>query len=253
MKRAWVEEKIKEQYERRSAIVAEARGILVNSGLFTEEEAGELCRAANTKYPALPLIYAHSAYLDDAKRLAVLRSAENKLEKCTRYGHDFARLLDSEPMYFDGDIIITDPCYVCKGDDWELSGYGREMEKLGIKTYMTRDTIYGDWGCTVVESKTRKKLGNFCADAGLVSVLLLDEVLKYNPGFDYHKTRDWTTTWIKDFNGTVQFVVKPCRGTDTNADIADFDAWDYEVSVVGHGEDKKTGKKIDFYSKQTSI
>ena len=29
-------------------------------------------------------------------------------------------------------------------------------------------------------------LGSFCADAGMATVFLLDEVLKHNPDFDYH-------------------------------------------------------------------
>lgn len=34
-----------------------------------------------------------------------------------------------------------------------------------------------------------KNIGGFCADAGMVAVFLLDEVLKYNPNFDYHINR----------------------------------------------------------------
>jgi len=68
-------------------------------------------------------------------------------------------------------------------DDWEVCGYGDNMEKLGITTYLTSSTEYGDWSCTTYEEGTKKKLGNFCADAGLVSVFLLEEVLKYNPDF----------------------------------------------------------------------
>lgn len=44
-------------------------------------------------------------------------------------------------MRFKGDIIITDPCYICKESeyrdnnisDWELCNYGEDMEVLGIK------------------------------------------------------------------------------------------------------------------------
>lgn len=52
-----------------------------------------------------------------------------------------------------------------------------------------------------------KKIGHFCADTGMVAVFLLDEVLKYNPGFDYHINREWTTTLIKDFDGEVNYYV----------------------------------------------
>lgn len=69
-------------------------------------------------------------------------------------------------MEFDGDIIITDPCYIIRAehhgttpltdDDWEACGYGDNMEALGIHNYMTRDTIYGDWSCTVYNTDTNK-------------------------------------------------------------------------------------------------
>lgn len=81
---------------------------------------------------------------------------------------------------FDGDIIITDPCYIIRNEngitknDWHYCEYGEYMERLGIKNYLTHDTIYGDWGCTVFDSDTKKPLGRFCADAGLVSVYYID-------------------------------------------------------------------------------
>lgn len=52
-----------------------------------------------------------------------------------------------------------------------------------------------------------EKIGYFCADAGMVAVFLLDEVLKYNPDFDYHINREWTTTLIKDFDGEINYYV----------------------------------------------
>lgn len=112
-------------------------------------------------------------------------------------------------MKFKGDIIITDPCYVAKNsEDWKMSGYSSHMEILGIKNYICRDTIYGDWSCTTFNSDTKEIIGKFCADAGLVAVFLLDEVLKYNPNFDYHIKKPWTTTLIKDFDGEVNFEVR---------------------------------------------
>lgn len=166
------------------------------------------------------------------------------------------RYLDSEPQEFDGDIIITDPCYVARDSDWDedACGYGSEMQRLGLDHSMTRDTLYGDWGCTVYDDNTGGKLGEFCADAGMVGVFLLDEVLAYNPSFDYHKEKDWTTTWIKDFKGTVQFVVEyDCGVFGEDSDYAGQPWEDYSVVVVGHGVNKMTGERIDFRSKQTSL
>lgn len=237
----------------------------------------------------------------------------------------YNRYLDTEPMEFDGDIIITDSCYICnekdikdiypnhsdyithdsaseypdcremtqdeisrldplskmlikldskKGyiskqyqeekdkyekaiekycqnnrSDWELCNYGYNMDELGITNYMSRDTLYGDWSCTTYDLNTKEKIGEFCADAGMVSVLALDEVLKYNPEFDYHEKRTWTTTWIKNFKGTVQFVVTKDIGVDE-----ENHPWeDYSVEVIGHGIDKKTGQPINFIGTQTGL
>lgn len=88
-------------------------------------------------------------------------------------------------------------------DDWDLCEYGQNMGVLGIKKYLVSDTIYGDWSCTTYDDDSGKELGQFCADAGMVAVFLLDDVLKYNPDFDYHLKREWTTTWIKNFTGEI--------------------------------------------------
>lgn len=43
---------------------------------------------------------------------------------------------------FDGDIIITDPCYIIRNEngitknDWHYCEYGEYMERLGIKNYL---------------------------------------------------------------------------------------------------------------------
>lgn len=180
-------------------------------------------------------------------------------------------------MKFKGTIIITDPCYVIKKDnypspkpsdfnlpesirrkpyteyktpeelaykaacekyfaeynekdDWSRCDCGYNMEALGISTYFTEDTIYGDWGCSTykivedpykvinnfVEAEEKGedyridcfKLGDFCADAGLVSVFLLDEVRKYNPDIDeWIASHSWCVTTISDFDGEVNYYV----------------------------------------------
>lgn len=178
----------------------------------------------------------------------------------------FDRYLDSDEVEFDGDIIITDPCYIMRAehhgttpiteDDWAACNYGENMEALGIKNFMTRDTLYGDWGCTVYDTDSEEDIGEFCADAGLVSVFLLEEVFKYNPDFDYHKEKDWTTTLIPDFKGTVQFVVECNEGVydDDTEYHKKGERWvDYSVHVVGHGVNKRTGEPMNFYSTQTSM
>ncbi len=190
-------------------------------------------------------------------------------------------------MRFDGDIIITDPCYIIKEqkeegkpdwvaihgrdrytseflstsegkkvllentkaydealskweelnpDDWSRCDYGDNMGILGFsENHLVSPTGYGDWSCTAYEGpkgefKDPKVLGEFCADAGMVAVFLLSEVLKYNPDFDWHVTRPWTTTCIKDFHGEVDIV----------------DDGEEGVEVIGTGN-------INFFATQTGL
>lgn len=117
--------------------------------------------------------------------------------------------------YENEDIIITDPCYIINkenDDDWGRCDYSENMEVLGLKNYIARNTIYGDWSCTTYNSDTKEAIGEFCADAGLVGVFSLKEVLAYNPKFDYHTERTWTTTLIKNFTGDVHFEVIHTEG-----------------------------------------
>lgn len=122
-------------------------------------------------------------------------------------------------MNFKGDIIITDPCYLDLED---------KMHKLNhIKEY----TVYGDWSCTTFNVDTKEPIGEFCADGGEVGVFLLDEVLKYNPNFDYHIKRKWTTTLIPNFDGEIEI------GYNSQID---------EVEVIGKGN-------INFITRQTGF
>lgn len=124
-------------------------------------------------------------------------------------------------------------------------GFGTYLKHLGITNHLTRGTIYGDWGCSVFKLKNplgkrsirdlepgdfeEEILGRFCADAGMVTVVLLDEVLKYNPNFNYHTSRPWTATVIKDFHGDVYDKVI-----------------NRELFLVGEGN-------INFIARQTSL
>ena len=101
-------------------------------------------------------------------------------------------------------------------NEWEMSainffdktnGYD-DFSILGFSSFLSHNTLYGDWSCTTFNSNTKEVLGEFCADSGMVGVFLLDEVLKHNPSFNYHIERPWTTTLIKDFDGDIQFIKK---------------------------------------------
>jgi hypothetical protein len=119
-------------------------------------------------------------------------------------------------------------------DDWDVCDNGDNMGALGFKTFLCRDTVYGDWSCTTYNKDTHEVLGKFCADAGMVIVCLLEEVLKYNPDFDYHNKKPWTTTWIKDFDGDITLSEVDAHG----------EGGDWEVRAIGKGN-------INFFTTQT--
>ena len=191
-------------------------------------------------------------------------------------------------MYFKGTIIITDPCYIVKKcteknphpfpwttvniknpnvkemvkqynewedshDDWRKCRYGTNMEALGISTYFTESTIYGDWSCSTYKIEENpyavvnnfveayeneedyeikcSRLGDFCADAGLVSVFLLNEVRKYNPDIDkWIEEHSWCVTTIPDFDGEVNYYVDKSN----------------EAHIIGIGN-------INFFTAQTEL
>ena len=151
-----------------------------------------------------------------------------------------------------------------KYDDWDKCDYGENMEVLGIHNYISESTIYGDWSCTTYQTekepkellesilrilndnleneaygdeelpipKVGKAIGGFCADAGLVGVFLLDEILAYNPEWkSWIEEHSWCATIIKDFKGEVEYYI---------------DKVDGEAHIVGTGN-------INFYTAQTGI
>lgn len=145
-----------------------------------------------------------------------------------------------------------------KYNDWDKCNYGENMGVLGIHNYISESTIYGD--CTTYRTEPKellesilrvlnnnleneeygelpilnegKAIGEFCADAGLVGVFLLDEILAYNPDWkSWIEEHSWCATIIEDFEGEVEYYI---------------DKVNREAHIVGTGN-------INFYTNQTSI
>lgn len=191
------------------------------------------------------------------------RETENFHKMCSNYSrmkyelaYGIDKVTDME-MEFDGDIVITDPCYFIQdSNDWYRYGYGENLNELGFTNYMTRSTLYGDWSCTVLDRKTREELGTFCADAGLVGVYLLDEIMKYNPGYKDVKENHWSATCIRNFKGIVEFKVVHTEGIyETESSYhKKGEKWeDDSVEVYGRGINKITGKPINFVGRQIGV
>ena len=115
-------------------------------------------------------------------------------------------------MYFNGTLVVTDPCYFFhKADgayvknnmeDWKKSEYGFHLERLGIEKFLTADTIYGDWSCQFFERETMEPTDYyFAADAGLVCATTMEEIKKYNPEFEEYAKDAWFITVIPNFKG----------------------------------------------------
>lgn len=139
--------------------------------------------------------------------------------------------------------------YNLNKDDWEDTDYGQNLKAIGFNNYISRNTIYGDWSCTTFNENTDEPIGDFCADSGMVAVLELDEVLKYNPDFNYHIEKPWTTTLIKNFTGDVWFEIEHTEGEyeDNSEYHKKGDKWSNDtVHVIGKGN-------INFITNQTGF
>ena len=142
-------------------------------------------------------------------------------------------------MKFRGKIIITDPCYIAKENDWGVSvDYENYKMPEDFTTYIFSDTGVGDGSWTVnifnnvrlVNSKEEviefiqsiddedsdylgdlyasgqiKEIGKFCADSGCTGIFYYDEVEKYNPDF-FKDTRKQCYTVIDNFDGDINII-----------------------------------------------
>ena len=155
---------------------------------------------------------------------------------------------------FDGDIVITDPCYINGKGDWD------DFEEYCEKHGLISRTFYGDWGCTVFRHdgnvgdvpRRAEKLGEFCADAGMVCVLDMKDVLGWDPCFQkFIDEHAWCVTVIRGFKGRVRlmtFKEKVALNTKFEGRI-EYEST--ELHVRGDGE--ADGEKLSFESVQTSL
>ena len=253
MKKEWVEKKEQERRDKIERLTKQIENAILSMRGYTEEELQIFIERFHQElnlgsyFVSLPMPYIP----DKFKNKELFNSTKKFLEKLpyeelvTTKMHNYNNYLDSDPKHFTGDIIITDPCYIAKDNDWPDFLDDAYDNKSPIKTFIERDTIYGDWSCTTFDMITKKTIGKFCADAGMVGVFVLSEVLKYNPLFNYHTERPWTTTLIKDFDGYIWFEVQE----DYDEDYG----YDYSVHVIGKGMNIKTGERIEFRSTQTGL
>ena len=105
-------------------------------------------------------------------------------------------------MFFSGDIVITDPCYIVKnGADWGNCDYGQALDALGISTFLsTGEADCG--GSYVLRGADGTPLGEFCSDSSVVSVIDAGELTAYNPNWT-DALGDNCCTLLRGFCGEV--------------------------------------------------
>ena len=132
---------------------------------------------------------------------------------CTTYKGDSATLQE----FFKKASVIQEPLYKDFASREEL--------------FRVRDTVYDELDKLAKSYGGLTELGHFCADAGMVCVVYLDELLKVNPGFKkWAEEHTWCATIIENFDGDVYYEVDE----------------DMDAHIVGKGN-------IDFYTTQTGL
>jgi len=170
---------------------------------------------------------------------------------------------------FDGDIVITDPCYIrYNGKPIDWGSHEERIKEAGL----CNRTYYGDWGCTVFAAMgpvghsydKSAKIGEFCADSGMVCVLDIRDAMRICPDIDkWIVEHDWWATVIRGFKGKVRLMTlttKRWMNTDRMTEDEKnslgikgrrmyYD--DTELRVRGDG--MKDGNTFCFESYQTSL
>lgn len=157
-------------------------------------------------------------------------------------------LLDSEPKYFKGDLIITDPCYfITDIEGWEKSQHGLCLDQVGFHKFMARSIIYENWICTAYNSDTNAILGDFSSDSRCLCVTTLDEFNTYRfPGSKLFE--NGLAFLVKNFEGCISFKIDEIE-FEHNGMIC----YDYALHVVGRGIDFTTNEPINFITDQTGF
>lgn len=162
---------------------------------------------------------------------------------------------------FDGDIVITDPCYIREtGQRIDWDSHESCIKDVGL----CNRTYYGDWGCTVFAAsgpvgngyEDSDEIGKFCADAGMVCVLDMRDARKMSPDIDkWIAEHDWCATVVRGFKGKVRLMTMTTkRWMKDWKDICQRKRIVYDdVELRVRGDGMKDGEPFCFESYQTSL
>jgi len=158
-------------------------------------------------------------------------------------------------IHIKGSVVITDPCYLDHGIESDRN-WMSVVSGFGLNPYIESNTLYGDWGCSVYNctgipedsEKIGIKIGDFCADAGMVCVCELSNILEKNPKFqEFIDKHEWCVCVIPNFEGTVKINKRQCEYIDDN------NQKQYDDIIMVEGEGMKDDKPFSFVSVQTSL
>lgn len=115
----------------------------------------------------------------------------------------------SKKIKIKGDIVITDPCYINHSINFNIKNIETNIGILNEPNIIS-STLYGDWSCSVINLSNNEKIGEFCADAGMVIVCTLKDAVSLNQEFEkWVEEHPWCATIIRDFDGEVEISWEP--------------------------------------------
>ena len=179
------------------------------------------------------IVITDPCYLDN-------REDNLNLWEASDYGEDLS-VFGCSQWISEGTIYGDWSCTTYKGDKEKLSEFFKKANEIREPLWKdftseeelakVRDSVWKEIDELVESYGGLTELGQFCADAGMVCVVYLDEILKVNPGFKkWAEEHTWCATIIEDFDGDVRY------------EIDDED----EAQIVGEGN-------INFYTTQTGF
>ena len=156
------------------------------------------------------------------------------------YGEDLS-VFGCSQWISEGTIYGDWSCTTYKGNKEKLSEFFKKANEIREPLWKdfdsekelvkVRDAVYEKLSKLIESYGDLTELGQFCADAGMVCVVYLDEVLKVNPGFKkWAEEHTWCATIIENFDGDVNYEVDE----------------DMDAHIVGKGN-------INFYTTQTGL
>ncbi len=103
--------------------------------------------------------------------------------------------------YFNGTIIIGDPCNIVKSEaDWYATEFGADFSPLGIERFLSFEM---EEEAPAIVGENGQILGHFCTDSCMVTAMCLSDLLAYNPAFDDHVAYKGNYTVIDNFEGVL--------------------------------------------------